>query len=108
MGLRFTDILTNASAIADFVGEQNVTARHMLDAVAVLQDEKTMDDFGKPVSPMLRRLRGPGGADPRVRELAQRWFALLGSDLAAELSGEQLASLLAELHEMTAASESPP
>lgn len=97
MSHRLTDILTNASAIADFVGEKDVSAQHMLDAIAVLNGDKTIDDFGKPAPPMLRRFRGPAGADPRVRELAQRWFADLGSNVSAELTGEQLAALAAEL-----------
>lgn len=105
MAHRFTDILTNASAIADFVGEKDVTAQHMLDAIAVLDGVKTIDDFGTPVSPMLRRFRGPAGADPRVRELAQRWFAELGSSLSAELTGEQLQTLVEELRTLNQAAE---
>ena len=97
MALRFTDILTNASAIADYVGAKDVTAQHMLDSIAVLRGEKTAADFGTPVSPMLLRFRGQPGSDPAVRELAQRWFAHLGSVVEAEVSDEQIAEIEEEL-----------
>lgn len=93
--LRLTEILTTASAIANFVGNADVGPRHMLDAIAVLEGEKGMDDFGRPVSPLVRR--GKAGADPAVREIAQRWFAALGSDVEAGLSAMQLGELRAEL-----------
>ena len=100
MVLRFTDILTNASAIADYIGERDVTAAHMLDAIAVLLGEKTIEDFGQPVSPMMLRFRGKAGADPEVRELAQRWFAELGGTVEGEVDEAQLEILVVELQEI--------
>ena len=93
--LRLTEILTTASAIANFVGHADVGPRHMLDAIAVLEGEKGMDAFGRSVSPLVPR--GKAGADPAVREIAQRWFAALGSDVEAGLSAIQLDELRAEL-----------
>lgn len=102
--LRLTDILTTASAIANFVGNADVGPRHMLDAVAVLEGNKTMGDFGRPVSPLIPR--GVAGADPAVREIAQRWFAALGSDAEARLSVSQLEGLRAELAALARSDES--
>jgi hypothetical protein len=93
--LRLTEILTTASAIANFAGDSDVGPRHLLDAIAVLEGAKGMDDFGRPVSPLVPR--GKAGADPAVREIAQRWFAALGSDVEAGLSATQLDELRAEL-----------
>ena len=94
-GLRLTEILTTASAIANFVGDADVGPGHVLDAIAVLEGEKGMGDFGRPVSPLVPR--GKAGAAPAVREIAQRWFAVLGSDVKAALSARQLDELRAEL-----------
>jgi hypothetical protein len=96
--LRLTDILTTSSAVANYLGESNVTAGHMLSAIAILRGEVTMESLGRPVSPLVPRARDGGGADPRVRELAQRWFARLGGDVGAALDDVQLASLVEELH----------
>ena len=93
--LRLTEILTTASAIANFVGAANVGPRHVLDAIAVLEGGKGMGDFGRPVSPLVPRAKA--GADPAVREIAKRWFAVLGSDLEAALNASQLDALRAEL-----------
>ena len=93
--LRLTEILTTASAIASFVGSADVGPRHMLDAIAVLEGNKRMDDLGRPVSPLIPR--GRAGADPAVMEIAQRWFAALGSDVEAGLTVSQLEGLRAEL-----------
>lgn len=105
--LRFADILTTASAVANYLGQPTVTARHLLDAVAILREEKDLDDLGRPVSPLVSRAMGPrGDVEPAVRELAQRWFAKLGSSVAAELSSDQLTDLLAELAALAAQGDS--
>ncbi len=97
MGHRFTDILTNASAIADYLGQPIVTAHHLLQAIDILEERLTMEDLGRPSSPMLRNFRQPSGADPAIREFAQRWYAELGSNVQAELTDGQLAVLVSEL-----------
>lgn len=96
--LRFADILTNASAIANYLGYPDVTARHMLDAIAILREERSMEDVGRPQSPLVRRPGGAAGAGvtPGVRALVQRWFAELG-DANAELDDEAVARFRAEL-----------
>lgn len=98
-GLRFLDILTTASAVANYLGQPDVTPAHVREAISLLREEKTLDDLGRPLSPLVRR--GPpgsaGGADARVRALAQRWYETLGSRPDAELSPEQLRDLIAEL-----------
>ena len=97
--IRFLDILTTASAVANYVGVADVTPAHVRDAIAILRGEKTLDDLGRPLSPLVRRAPPgtAGGADARVRDLARRWYASLGDDPAAELSTAQLEALIAEL-----------
>lgn len=99
--LRLTEILTTSSAVANYLGQPEVTAGHMLSAIAVLRGEMTMESLGRPVSPLVSRIQGGGGAEPRVRELAQRWFARLGGDVGAALDDVQLASFLEELYGLT-------
>lgn len=93
--LRLIEILTTASAIANFGGTPDVDATHMLDAIAVLQGEKGIGDFGRPVSPLVPR--GKAGADPAVKEIARRWFTALGGHIEASLTAGQLDELQAEL-----------
>lgn len=100
--LRFTDILTTAAAVANYTGSVDVTASHLLDAIAILLDEKSMPDLGRAVSPLMPRgIRGQREAiDPAIRALAQQWFADLGNDVNATLSAPQLESLRAQLQAM--------
>ena len=96
--LRFTDILTTAAAVANYLGVPDVTAAHMLDAIAIQLGEKSMESLGRGVSPLMPKFASTqGGAEPGVRALAQRWWALLGSDVTATLSGEQLELLRSDL-----------
>jgi hypothetical protein len=99
--LRLTEILTTSSAVANYLGQPEVTAGHMLTAIAILRGEATLESLGRPVSPLVPRARGGGGADPRVRELARRWFARLGGDVTAALDDAQLATLVEELAGIT-------
>lgn len=101
-GLRFLDILTTASAVANYLGVADVTPEHVRAAIALLRDEKTLDDLGRPLSPLVRRAPAgmAGGADKRVRELAQRWYAELGAGPEAEVTDEALSRLIAELDEL--------
>ncbi len=70
----------------------------MLHAIALLKDEMRMEDLGRGVSPLLQRAsQRQVGANAAVRDLAQRWYASLGSDIYAELNDEQLGGLRAEL-----------
>ncbi|MCC7364905.1 MAG: hypothetical protein IT303_11090 [Dehalococcoidia bacterium] len=97
--IRFADILTTASAVANYLGAATITAAHLLDAIAILCGERRMEDLGRPVSPLLGgATRGAGPAvPPAVQELVQRWFAALGSDPNAGLAPEQLAALRQDL-----------
>jgi hypothetical protein len=99
--VRFADILTTASAVANYLAVTEVTPAHLLDAVALLRGEKQMEDLGKALSPLVRRGGGHGGVTAPVRDLVQRWFAAVGSDPNAELSGESLARFLADVHALT-------
>lgn len=105
--VRFADILTTASAAANYLGESHVVPQHLLYAIAILRETMTLEDLGRAVSPLVRRTPpGMGGTvDPKVRELAQRWFEALGSDAEARISSEQLAELIAELEGLGAAGE---
>lgn len=107
-GIRFTDVLTTASTVANYLGLNEVRAGHMLQAIALLKEEIRMEELGRGVSPLLQRAsQRQVGASAAVRELAQRWYASLGSDVYAELNDEQLGGLRAEL-EAVAQGELPP
>lgn len=96
-GLRLTDILTTATAAANFLGARDVDASHLLVAIDLLQGTKTLDDLGRPISPLVSRMTGAGsGAIPEVKALAQRWFARQGGEVTHELSEEELAEFRAE------------
>lgn len=97
--VRFTDILTTASAVANYLGDATVAPGHLLHAVALLLGEQSMDDLGRPVSPLVRR--SGGAVDPRVRELVRRWFAALGSDIQATIEGDDLARFLDEVRALS-------
>jgi hypothetical protein len=94
--LRFADILTTASAVANYLGETDVRAAHLLQSIAILRGERSMDDLGRPTSPLVRR-PSPPGATEAVRELVQRWFADLGEDANALLDDPTLRRLVSEI-----------
>ncbi|MEO6398584.1 MAG: hypothetical protein ABIP13_08965 [Tepidiformaceae bacterium] len=101
--LRFADILTTASAAANYLGESRVVAHHLLYGITILRGEMTLEDLGRAISPLVRRTPpGMGSSvDPRVRDLAQRWFADLGSNTEATLTEDGLRSLQDELRLLT-------
>jgi len=94
--LRFVEVLTTASAVANYLGQPHVTPQHVLDAIAVLLDEKQMEDVGPMMSPLIPR-RGGAAVAPEVQDLAQRWFARLGGTATATLSESDIAELREEL-----------
>jgi hypothetical protein len=94
--IRFVDVLTTATAIANYLGASDVTARHLLDALAIVRGEIGMEALGRPVSPLVSRGQR-GGTEPRARELVQRWWAELGADLGATLEEAQQERLRREL-----------
>ena len=67
-GIRFTDVLTNASTIASLKGDQLVGFGHLADAIEVLTGAKSMEEFGPGVSPLLRQGRHEGGQAGMVEE----------------------------------------
>ena len=105
-GLRLAEILTTSTAVANFLGAPDVSPRHVLSAVEMLTGRKTLDDLGRPQSPLLSRVTGAGsGVDPVVKALAQEWVTKLGGDARAELDDKALAEFEAELR--TLESEAP-
>jgi hypothetical protein len=99
--VRFADILTTASAVANYTGDLDVAPSHLLDAIEILAGTKSMEDLGRPVSPLIPRPPGTvPGATPAVRELVQRWFAHTGSDVNVDLDAESLARLQQDLHDL--------
>lgn len=96
--LHLAEILTTASAVANYLGARDVSVEHMLAALDILEGSKTLDDLGRPRSPLLTRATGAGsGAEDSVKGLAQRWLEILGGDVQAELDEAQLRTLKAEL-----------
>ncbi|OAI38576.1 hypothetical protein AYO38_09415 [bacterium SCGC AG-212-C10] len=93
--MRFTDILTTASAVANFLGEPEVTAGHLLQAIEIVEGKRSVEDLGRPLSPLVRR--PGGGVQAEVRALVQRWYAAIGGDVMAEIDDAQVAALRAEL-----------
>ncbi len=95
--IRFTDVLTTASAVANYLGAREVTAQHLVEAVDLVTGKKGMEELGRPVSPLVPRPGGQGTAAATVvRELAVRWYARLGSDPMAVLSAADLVTLREE------------
>ena len=68
----------------------------MLDAIAILLGEKSLDDLGRPASPLVPRPAKPG-ASLEVKELVQRWFEALDSNPHELLDATTLERLRSEL-----------
>ncbi len=102
--IRFVDILTTASAVSNYLAQPDVSAAHLLDAIAILAGEKSLADLGRPISPLVpRNPRGQAaGADPAVRTLTQRWWSELHEDITAELDASTLVRLRDELQHLPA------
>jgi hypothetical protein len=98
--LRLVDILTTASAVTSYLGASGTTAAHVLAAVAILQGRTSMEDLGRPVSPLGRSQRGEPTVTPALRALVQRWFADLGGHGDVALDGDAIEQFLADLQSL--------
>ena len=99
--LRLTEILTTSTAVANYLGSRSVEAGHVLSAIAMLQGTMTLDDLGRPQSPLLSRVTGAGsGVAEPVRDLAQRWFAAMDGDVLREFSEAELTAFEHELRQL--------
>ena len=88
--------------MANYLGHRDVLSRDLLTAIDMLRGERTLDDLGRPQSPLVSRVSGAGsGADPAVRALAQRWFARLDSDVGREFDEVELAEFVSELRALS-------
>ena len=96
--LRLTEILTTSSAVANYLGARTVEASHVLLAIEILQGSKTLDDLGRPQSPLISRVSGAGsGVAKEVRQIAQRWFAAMDGDALREFSADEFEQFVEEL-----------
>ncbi len=93
--IRLADLLTTASSLAGYLGERQITLQRLADALAILLGERTFEDFGRPLSPLVPR-PGPPEPDAAVLAFARRWHERLG-DPFAPLNAIALAQLRAEL-----------
>lgn len=100
--IRFADVLTTGSAVANYLGEAEVVAVHLVHAIDILKGRMTLEDLGRAVSPLVRRVPPGMGStvQPAVRDLVQRWYAELGSNHAATMSEAHLTQLRAELERL--------
>jgi hypothetical protein len=98
--LRLIDLLTTASAVANYLGAGDVRADHLRAAYRLARGEATLEEIGRPQSPLVPR-RGNGGATNGVRTFAQRWYALLGARPEGTLGASDLPAFTAELNALT-------
>ena len=95
--IRFADILTTASAVASYLGVATVTAAHLIESVAILRGEKSVEDLGRPVSPLVSRSSQGADVEPAARDLVQHWFFAVGQDINATLDEDETALLVVQL-----------
>lgn len=94
--IRLVEVLTTASAIANYLGEPNVSTEHLRASLRILKGESSMDDLGRPLSPLVPRGASPGST-PGARAFAQRWYQSVGGDPRAELTPAQVEQMEREL-----------
>lgn len=97
MSIRFTDILTTATALAQYLGDNEINAFHLAESVGLLRGQRTLDEFGPGRSPLIPRDPGGPAVGAELRDLTQAWFARLGSDPASELEESAVDEFLQEL-----------
>ncbi len=84
--------------MADYVGASAIGPDHVIASLDILEGKATMEEQGRPVSPLLRRGRPEPTAE--VRGVVQRWFDDLGSDVSAQLSPESAEELRKEMERL--------
>ena len=94
--IRLVEVLTTASAVANFLAEPDVSTAHLLSALRILKGETTLDDLGRPVSPLIPR-RGSPGSTPSAKAFAQRWYLSVGGDPHTVLTAVQVEQMEREL-----------
>ena len=94
--IRLVEVLTTASAVANFLGEPDVSTAHLHASLRILKGEAAIEDLGRPVSPLVPRPGSPGST-PEARAFAQRWYQSLGGDPHATLTEAQIEEMEREL-----------
>lgn len=102
-GLRFTDLLTTAAAVANYLGEPVVSAAHVLSAIRIQLGEIGLDELGRPRSPLGRPPHRGDTVEPRLRALVQLWYERIGGQVTAELDATQLDGFRSALEALAAA-----
>ncbi len=96
-GIRFTDVLITANAIAAYLGKDTISPEYLGRALGILLNESSLEKLGPPVSPLVTHPSGGSTVGPALRELVQRWWVELGEEPLAELGEEQQKRLRIEL-----------
>ena len=102
--VRFTDVLTMATSITNFLGEGLVEPKHAVLALDVLEGARSLESLGRPLSPLVRRAPGGPAVDDRLKLLVQQWWNDLGATPDAELTSavrRRLRDALAALESTT-------
>jgi len=93
--IRFLDLLTTATAVANFRGSDTVCAEHFEMAADILRGLKSMDESAGPAPPLFSG-GGSGAVAPALQELVQDWYRRLGGDPDATIDDDALDVFLAE------------
>lgn len=99
--LRLTEVLTTSTAVATYLGHPAVAPFHVLSAIRILQGEASIEDLGRPQSPLLTRATGAASqVAPEVQALAQRWFTRFDEDITREFTETELTEFLKEVESL--------
>lgn len=102
-GISLADILTTSSSVANYLGVQDIAPGHLADAIALLLGETTLEQIGRPRSPLVPRPPA-GPATPQVRDFAQRWLERLDREATRELTLPELLLMREEIGVLASAS----
>lgn len=98
--IRFTDILTTSTSVANFLRASLVEKSHMIAAIDLLEEKISPEDLGTP-QPFLGSRPGAGpGVAPEIAAMVRKWWDSLGQDPQAVMSGEKMDAFRREIEAM--------